>query len=535
MTLCEDAAVTAHRPDWNRQWLLPMLLLVSCAAVTFGGAYLVDHLRENGARVDGAVARYLAFDADKITDAIAQLAPVVAALLGIVVTVVAIIVQLSSNRYSGVARMFVRDRVNQAVLAYYVVATVCGVWLSVALQDEFVPRAALLLGLASATLGMVMMLPYFAYVFWFLDPANLVLRIRADASRAVGRVVSRPDLAADRLDARQAEVLSSMAELTDIAGHSVSDKDKIIASRAVDALKDFADDYLASKDKLPPAWFGIGRSLSENPDFVAMDPESLADLGTRRTWVEWQILRQYLSIYSEASNSLREINYLIAIDTRYIGEMAIRRDDEELIRLVFRYMNSYLRATLNLRDVRTAYNVLNQYRLLAQAMLRHGRGKFALEAARHMSYYSHLSFDLSLNFVTETVAYDLSTLCQSAYEMDSPVRDPMLQLFLKLDRPLRVKSQERALLGVRKAQAKLAAYLLSVGDRERARIVAEDMKDENAERIAIIRHELESVDAKDFWEIIDRGRTFEYMPPPQRAALDPFFVMLDELQAAART
>ena len=35
-------------------------------------------------------------------------------------------------------------------------------------------------------------------------------------------------------------------------------------------------------------------------------------------------------------------------------------------------MNSYLRATLNARDVRTAYNVLNQYRLLVEAMLRGG-------------------------------------------------------------------------------------------------------------------------------------------------------------------
>ena len=32
-------------------------------------------------------------------------------------------------------------------------------------------------------------------------------------------------------------------------------------------------------------------------------------------------------------------------------------------------MNTYLRAALNARDVRTAYNVLNQYRQLAEALL----------------------------------------------------------------------------------------------------------------------------------------------------------------------
>ena len=34
--------------------------------------------------------------------------------------------------------------------------------------------------------------------------------------------------------------------------------------------------------------------------------------------------------------------------------------------LAVKFMNTYLRATLNARDVRTAYNVLNQYRQLAE-------------------------------------------------------------------------------------------------------------------------------------------------------------------------
>jgi len=196
-------------------------------------------------------------------------------------------------------------------------------------------------------------------------------------------------------------------------------------------------------------------------------------------------------------------------------------------------MNSYLRVTLNARDVRTAYNVLNQYRLLGEAMLKHGRGDRALETIRHMSYYGHVGFDLTLNFVTETVAFDVSSLCEAAHACKAPELDAMLRMFLKLDRPLRMKAQERGLLGVRKAQAKLGAYLLAAGDDARARLVAEDMRDENSERLSIIRSELEAVDAKDFWEIVDRGHTFEYMPPAQRAALPRFFDQLAAVQAGA--
>jgi len=314
-----------------------------------------------------------------------------------------------------------------------------------------------------------------------------------------------------------------MEELTDITSNSISGKDKIIASGAVDALKDFALEYIKNKPKASAAWFDIGPSIRENPDFVAMDPESLHDLENRRTWVEWKVMRQYLGIYNEALAIMRDINYLVAIDTRYIGEAAAAAKDSELIQLVYRFMNSYLRSALNARDVRTAYNILNQYRLLVEAMLRNGSAPAAVEGVRHMFYYGHVSFDMKLTFVTETVAYDVSTLCQIACELGLPQEDEILRMFLELDRPLRVSSQETALLGVRKAQVKLAAFYLSQGAEEKARLIAKDMESEPADRLTAIRRALESVTSKDFWEIIDRGRNFEYMPDKQRARLSEFF------------
>jgi hypothetical protein len=220
---------------------------------------------------------------------------------------------------------------------------------------------------------------------------------------------------------------------------------------------------------------------------------------------------------------MRDINYLIAIDTRYLGEAAARRNDGELVRLVYRYMNSYLRATLNARDVRTAYNVLNQYRLLVEAMLRAGQEDAALEGLRHMIYYGHVSFDMKLTFVTETVAYDVSSMVQSAHDLGLPVEEPMLESFLELDRPLRTQSQESALVGVRKAQVKLAAYYLKKGLTERARSIASDMSHEPKTRLEAIYEALSNVTTKDFWEIIDRGRNFEFMPEDQRRHLVQFF------------
>ena len=506
-------------------WVTPLVVLTGVAIFVFASFYGLDHHFFGSAPDDlhavSAIHRFVDFDPVAITDAISSLAGNIATVFGIVVTVVSIIVQLSAERYTGVARMFLRDRVNLGVMGFYLVVCVVGVWTSFSLHHDWVPRAALLAMMGMTTIGLVLMAPYFGYVFWFLEPMNIVRRIRRDAIRtATEGLESRDD---DQVAQLQSATLMGMEELTDITSNSISGKDKIIASGAVDSLKDFAISYVSLKKNASDAWFKLGAGLQENPDFVAMDPESRHDLAQRRTWVEWKVMRQYLGIYNEALGAMRDINYLIAIDTRYIGEAASKAEDEELIRLVYRFMNSYLRATLNAKDVRTAYNVLNQYRLLVEALLRDGNVDAAREGVRHMTYYGHVSFDMKLTFVTETIAYDLSTICQNAHELSADDEDAMLAQFLDLDRPLRSQSQESALLGVRKAQVKLAAYLLWKGDEARARRIADDMRHEPIARLEQIRASLENVTTKDFWEIIDRGRNFEYMPPEQRAKMSDYF------------
>jgi len=514
------------RQPARKKWLAPIAVLAVVSMLVFVGFYMLDWLISRPSK--DPVSLYTQFQPGLISDATGGLAGMMAAVLGIVITVVSIIVQLSADRYTGVAQMFMRDRINIAVMAYFVIACVCGVWLSMSLRETFVPRAALLGMIAATTFGLVLMLPYFAYVFWFLEPGNIIARIRAEAVTAVGRAVA----AGAGVDEPQLNVVKAMEERTDITSNSIEGKDKIVASRAVDAFKDFILEYLAVKKKAHQQWFRISEDLRENPDFVAMDPESLADLEDRRTWVEWKALRHYLGIYREAKDHMPDINYLIAIDTRYIAEAAGEHDDHELVELCYRFFNSYIRATLNAGDVRTAYNILNQYRLLVESLLELDRGEEALAGVRHLKYYGHVSFNMNLAFVTETAAYDISALCQRAHECRSEAEDAMLTVFLELDQPLRAKRQETGLLGVRKAQVKLAAYYLACGEEQKARTIADDMREEPVERLRTIREQLARVESKDFWEIIDRGRNFEYMPPAQRTKMDTFFAWLDVDQPA---
>jgi hypothetical protein len=517
-----------------RNWIVPMAAIASVSVIGFSVLYGVDLVATGGGPRDSnhPVLKYLFFDVDHITDAVPALGGMIAAVLGIVITVVSIIVQLSASRFHGVAPMFLRDRTNIGVMGFYIIACVSGVLVSLSLRNDFVPRATVVGMMGMTMVGLVLMAPYFAYVFWFLEPTNIIARIREEA---VGTV--KQGLKTDKKSKResaQAQLVSSMEELTDISSNSISGKDKVIASRAVDALKDLACEYSSNmKASAPPEWFDLGAEIQQNPDFVAMDPESRQDLAERRTWVEWKVMRQYLGIYNDALAVMPDINYLIAIDTRYIGEAAAAADDSELIELVFRYMNSYLRSTLNNKSVRTAYNVFNQYRQLVESMMRSGHGKAAVAAVGHMKYYGHVSYDMKLSFVTETVAYDMGTLCEVAHELELEEQDLILDAFLELDRATARRSQERALMGVRKAQVKLAAYYLDADERDKARLIFHDMEHDPPERLQSIQEELERVETKDFWEIIDRGRNFEYMGPAQKEAMRRFFTWFDGVESSA--
>ncbi len=133
--------------------------------------------------------------------------------------------------------------------------------------------------MSATTGGFVMMAPYFGYVFWFLEPMNIITRIRSEAVRTTVRGLrdERHRLHRWLRRAPSARWRSSPTS----PRNSISGKDKIIASGAVDALKDFTLEYLKKKPTAAEPWFRIGAGIRENPDFVAMDPESLGDLEQR--------------------------------------------------------------------------------------------------------------------------------------------------------------------------------------------------------------------------------------------------------------
>jgi hypothetical protein len=532
--------MAAPAPYRRAALIRPLALLGGLALLVFFGFYLIDWA------IMGApgnpVARLFAFDVDTMQNALGSMAQVVAAVLGIVITVVSIVVQLAATRYTPrIADMFFKDRTNLGVMAFFVVACINAVWISVAIGKETLPRVSIVFTMLLVTFSLLMMVPYFAYVFDFLDPDRVVGRIQ---EQAVAAAAPHGALRSSELGQRQRGALSGVEQLSDIAINAVSQKDKAIASGTIEAMRALAVSYLAQKQAISDAWFAVGPEIQQNPDFVSLAEESFQDLGQKRVWLEWKVLRQYQAIYNEALGEMPDINHLIAIDTRYIGEAALAAKDAEALALSVKFFNTYLRATLNKGQIRTAYNVLNQYRQLAEHALERGHGTLVTQVATHLRYYGQIAHGMELGFVTETVAYDLATLCERAFAVSVAknvgagtadfveVHDAVLRTLLELDREAESKSQESMLRGVRKAQAKLASYYLVAGAEEHARRIFTDMREERPERLRSIRDELLRTESKDFWEVIDRGTNFDYVDAQRKAQLRVFFSWFPALARA---
>jgi hypothetical protein len=512
----------APSPRRRQRLVVGAFLLGAFAAALFAVFWLLDYyLVSPQPSREGPISLLLSLDNETLQNELGSLAQVIVAVLAIAITVVSIVVQLAATRYtSRIADMFFRDRTNLAIMGFFVVACIDAVWLSLAVSRTYVPKATVVMTLFMVTGSLLVLVPYFAHVFDFLDPEKVILRI---GQQVLDTAFGRGSSAQVDLAARQAASASSLEHLAGVAVNAVSQKDKVIGSQALAAMRDVLVRYLTAKSALPAGWFTLGTRIRDDPDFIALTPESVHDLEQQHTWMEWKGLRYFREVFSETLEHLPELAHVVAIETRYVGESALAASDRAVTAVAVKFFNTYLRISLNARDVRATYNVLHQYRQFAERLMADGLNDQVAEIGHYFRYYGQTAHAQDLGFVTETAAYDLSTLCERAYERKASCHDDLLRTFLEVDKEAETSSEERTLRGVRKAQVKLAAYYLLRGAESQARIIFRDMVHELPARLASIRSELLGISAKEFWEVTDRGTNFDYLDDARKATLDRFF------------
>ncbi len=446
-------------------------------------------------------------------EAVANAAEVVAAVLGIAVTVVAIIVELAATRFNHrISTMFVREPINIAVLSFFVLTTLLCVWVAATTAGQ---TASLLqqLTMVAVTLALLALLPYFAYVFTFISPINVIRRIKRQAAREIAACTQGSH------NGRQLSVARAVDEIQDVLRSAIDSADRDIAMACVDALSELVSEYESTRSSLPEDWFSVSPELAQDADFVSLETSALRRIDQQKIWFEFKVFSHLHNATEHVIPKLRDVANLISIRTR---ELALESGpiNPALLGICLTSFNSYLRTTIRAQDQRTAYYVLSQYRQVAEALTRIDQTERVLEIIRRFEYYARLSFQLDQPFVLETCAYDLVILLEQTPPEQSRQIDAVLDALLALDRPFRSEQQAATIAGVRKAQIRAAATLLERADEQRASRVLQDLASESQISIVDLVRELSAEQESEFWELTPRGVNFNYLQSHLRAQLD---------------
>ncbi|MFS8839585.1 hypothetical protein, partial [Synechococcus sp. R6-5] len=162
-------------------------------------------------------------------------------------------------------------------------------------------------------------------------------------------------------------------------------------------------------------------------------------------------------------NGMRQASTLVAIHSRELGIRALEAQQLTVAGWVIKFFNTYLRAVINARDIRSGYNLLKQYRLLAEAALQHRQSALVLQIVGYFRYYSLIAYKAGLFFLSETFGFDLDLgmLAQSSCALGSETTEAIVQASLRLDQDPESEQQETTLRGIRKTQVRSAAYRVS--------------------------------------------------------------------------
>lgn len=498
-----------------RYWLWPLLLVLLALILQIVFGTLIDHLLlTQNLRSNGLYELMVPADPN-ILSTIGNSIEFLGGLVGIAITVASILVQLSATRYSSrVMELFVEDRVNLWVFIFYLSVPLYGLWLSF-LGKGFQASPTHILLFKLGTVGSVLILiPYFNYLFNFLRPESIISRIQSSVN-FTNLSISLP---AQRLETMRSNLISSVSQLSDVVLNSLLNSDMNLALLSISRIKGIATDYLEIKTKAPDTWFLVPQRA-----FLGLEEGKLQRLATDRTWVEMHCLKQYELIFVQSLNQFREVTAAVGHRTRDVGMSAIQQKDRATVQLVVLFFNTYLRHAINAGDIRTMFHTFYQYRRLAEGCLSPHWRELLRQIAFYFKYYGQESERKGVAFAMEIAAYDLRSLVERAYILYPASSEDLLDVFLEVDRHPEDREAEISQRGVRKNQAILASFFLHHGEVPLARRIYLDMAHESLDRIRSIHEELRQNTTEDYWEIQDRGSNFYFVPEVQRPSLALFF------------
>lgn len=493
--------------------------------------HLLDYFLQNADR-KGFPPFFIFYSVDfeSMRNYIGSLSEVVTGLFGIIITVVAIIVNLSANRYtSKIIDLFIKDSLNIAVLVLFAVIGVSGIWFNNTIQSNannvlFVPKIEIILYLFMISAGISIIVPYFFYVFKFLKPESIISKIQKQAFIYIDRVKK-----VNQSAQLKAALVENIEQLSEICKGVLISSDQSLGLQSAKALNRLLTYYIEAKEKND-----FSRDWYSDIDnyFLGLNRPIVNDLKIRRYWFEYKVFQEYESILTHFLGNDSRIAYQVAINTTEIGSLTIDNQDLVGLNLITKFFNTFLRRSIEKKQMQTSVDILYQYFLFLKLLMQSKIDEeHCREIAEYFKYYGQLAARQNMENVLEFSSYFLRLINELAYSLYGQRDDiviHLLDLFLTVDDFPEEDFNERALIGVRQNQAILASFYLSKDDYELARRIYEDMKNETQKRIEAIKNSILKVDVENFFEIDNIGINPLFIQNWRAEKLIEFFAFFDK-------
>jgi hypothetical protein len=443
----------------------------------------------------------------KLVDLLSPVARAYNNILAMLLATIGLAIPLTANMHTPkLIDMFFRDKINQVMLYLMAFGAANDIFVDYVVGPQFAPVWAVRFAVYFALAGWAMLIPYFFYVIRFLDPSNILARLKDETLEVFGLVRDRgfdPERAQDM-------VIQRVFQIGTIVLKSLDRADRGVAQEGVWTLKTLLDSHGAMKSQMPAAWFKVDRK-----DFVGHSDEAIEMLNADHTWFEMKALTQLYFAYQAALSKSSDVVSSVSDAVRVAAEHGAERGDEACLGLAIRFFNNFVRDAMKRKDVLGMYDVFAEYRLLARNLAHHPKSQ--RDIARYIRHYARSAKAGGSPFVEQLAAFELGYLARRAYESKSPAARDLL------DGAMAIANLEKGEVVPLVVEAKLltgAFFVLNKNDEE-AKVVLTNLADVPPAAIVDAERALLSAE-RCYFEVTDRQENMEYVRPDRREPLRAF-------------
>ena len=430
--------------------------------------------------------------------------------LSIVIVAVVFGIQTTSSRYSPrIIGIFTRNPLNALVLSFALASILYTFLVRSEVKANYTPMISVVVAEILALINFAILLPYVSYIFEVMRAETLVESIMRRAKREL-----RAAAGSKHARRHRDELMTSIAQVTDIAFGSIQLGDMPVCVLTIDVLGRFvADDYQAVKKGLAPDWFQVTHA-----EMPGASDQIVAEVNRAQTWFSYTIMSSFVDMVGLTPVHRKEAVHAIAVATRDAGVAAIQAGDSEVAELCMRFFNTYLRASINRSAPTFASGIMNEYRRFAIGALE-WRPDLSVEAAAHLLRYGRHFEEAGMPATLGAAAEDVADLAIEARARDPQVSLRLARLLVRNLLDLTPNARPIGLNGMFKGVAKLTFWAMAAEQKDIAHVLVEGIAAAPPDFVDAALDRMESMQNGLFWEVNERVIAFDWVEQSLRAEI----------------